>query len=382
MNSCLLLAAQAAGRQITTIEGLAHSDELHVLQQAFIEAAAIQCGFCSPGMILTATALLRNNPAPSAEEVSEALSGVFCRCTGYVKPVQAVLQAAEVLQRGETFQPEHDSAPSPETQTHPDFAVVGHSPAKVDAVKLARGRAAFTDDIELRGMLHAKLLTSPHAHARIRCIDASRARSLPGVHAVLTYQEVQRVVYTAEQLVWAYYHEHGLPITVVRPVTVYGPRSTPFVVEIVELLKRGSMAYIGGGRKPAGLAYVTNVVDLLLRAADSERSLGQAYNASDGSNVTWRQYVGRLAKIVGAPSPRLVIPYQSAYLAGWAMEGIYAALRIKTRPLLTRLAVELMGTDQAFIIDKARRELGYEPAVNFDEGMRRVEAWLRERNAI
>ena len=185
-----------------------------------------------------------------------------------------------------------------------------------------------------------------------------------------------------EQLVWAYYHEHGLPITVVRPVTVYGPRSIPFVVEIVALLKRGSMAYIGGGRKPAGLGYVTNVVDLLLRAADSERSLGQAYNASDGSNVTWRQYVGRLAEIVGAPDPRLVIPYRSAYLAGWAMERIYAALRIKTRPLLTRLAVELMGTDQAFTIDKARRELGYEPAVDFDEGMRRVEAWLRERNAV
>ena len=73
---------------------------------------------------------------------------------------------------------------------------MGHSPAKVDAVKLARGRPAFTDDIELRGMLHAKLLTSPHAHARIRRIDASRARSLPGVHAVLTYQDVRRVVYT------------------------------------------------------------------------------------------------------------------------------------------------------------------------------------------
>ena len=185
-----------------------------------------------------------------------------------------------------------------------------------------------------------------------------------------------------EQLVWAYHHEHGLPITIVRPVTVYGPRSIPFVVEIVALLKRGSMAYIGGGRKPAGLGYVTNVVDLLLRAADSERSLGQAYNASDGSNITWRQYVGRLAAIVGAPNPRLVIPYRPAYLAGWAMERFYAALRIKARPLLTRLAVELMGTDQAFTIDKARRELGYEPAVDFDEGMRRVEVWLRERNAV
>jgi nucleoside-diphosphate-sugar epimerase len=185
-----------------------------------------------------------------------------------------------------------------------------------------------------------------------------------------------------ERLVWAYHHEHGLPITIVRPVTVYGPRSIPFVVEIVALLKRGSMAYIGDGRKPAGLAYVTNVVDLLLRAADSERSQGQAYNASDGLNITWRQYVGRLAAIVGAPNPRLVIPHRPAYLAGWAMERSYAALRIRTRPLLTRLAVELMGTDQSFTVAKARGELGYEPAVDFAEGMRRVEVWLRERNAV
>ena len=111
-----------------------------------------------------------------------------------------------------------------------------------------------------------------------------------------------------EQLVWAYHRQHGLPVTVVRPVNIYGPRSTTFVLEIVELLKSGSMVHIGSGRKPAGLAYVTNVVDVMLRAADSESSVGQAYNTSDGSDVTWRQYVDRLAEIVGVSSPRIVIP--------------------------------------------------------------------------
>lgn len=181
-----------------------------------------------------------------------------------------------------------------------------------------------------------------------------------------------------EQLVWAYHRQHGLPVTVVRPVNIYGPRSTTFVLEIVELLKSGSMVHIGSGRKPAGLAYVTNVVDVMLRAADSESSVGQAYNASDGSDVTWRQYVDRLAEIVGVSSPRIVIPYRLAYLTGWAMEKIYGALRIEARPLLTRMTAELFGTDQGFPIDKARRELGYEPEVDFDEGMHRVESWLRQ----
>jgi len=185
-----------------------------------------------------------------------------------------------------------------------------------------------------------------------------------------------------EQLAWTYHHEHGLPVTVVRPVNIYGPRSTTFVVEIVELLKSGSMIHVGDGRKPAGLGYVTNVVDVLLRAADSEKSTGQAYNASDGSDVTWRQYVDRLAQIVGVPRPRLVIPRRLAYMAGWAMERIYGALRLRSRPLLTRMVAEVFGTDQGFPIDKARRDLGYEPQVNFDEGMCRVEAWLHEAGYV
>jgi len=185
-----------------------------------------------------------------------------------------------------------------------------------------------------------------------------------------------------EQLVWNYYRQHDLPITIVRPVNIYGPRSTTFVSDIVELLKSGSMINIGNGRKPAGLAYVTNVVDVILRAADSENSVGQAYNTSDGSDVTWRQYVNRLAEIIGVPSPKIVIPYRLAYLTGWVMEKIYGVLPIKGRPLLTRMAAELFGTNQGFPINKARRELGYKPEVDFDEGMRRVEIWLHQIGSL
>ncbi len=94
INSCLVLAVQADGRQVTTIEGLATGSRLHPLQEAFIEQGAIQCGFCTPGMILTAKAFLDENPNPSRQDIRAAISGNLCRCTGYQKIVEAVEAAA------------------------------------------------------------------------------------------------------------------------------------------------------------------------------------------------------------------------------------------------------------------------------------------------
>ncbi len=233
LNSGLLLAAQAAGHAIVTIEGLGeHPDQgwkktggLHPLQQAFVESGAIQCGYCTPAQILAAKALLDRNPNPTEAEVREAISGVLCRCTGYIKPVQAVLRAAAVM-RGEIGEsvdggvvnwekpgPSGDSPPnvpidqftnllthvrpkiilSPQSST---YQTVGKPEIKVDAVKLVQGKPAFSADIEPRGMLHAKVLRSPHAHALIKKIDTSKARALPGVAAVLTWQDIPRVVYS------------------------------------------------------------------------------------------------------------------------------------------------------------------------------------------
>lgn len=93
--SCLTLAITAKDKQITTIEGLRAGDGLHPLQKAFIDYGAVQCGFCTPGMVLTAKALLDENPDPTVEEVKKGLAGNLCRCTGYVKIIQAVMAAAE-----------------------------------------------------------------------------------------------------------------------------------------------------------------------------------------------------------------------------------------------------------------------------------------------
>ncbi len=97
VKSCTMLAVQADGRQITTIEGLAENGQLHPLQQAFHEHHGLQCGYCTPGMIMAAVSYLKENPAPSEEEVRHALEGNLCRCTGYQNIVQAILAAAEEL---------------------------------------------------------------------------------------------------------------------------------------------------------------------------------------------------------------------------------------------------------------------------------------------
>lgn len=99
--SCMILAGQAEGSEIITIEGLeGPKGELHPLQEAFIETGAVQCGFCTPGMILSSLVLLKNNPSPTKEEIKEAISGNFCRCTGYKQIIEAVQLAAEKMRRG------------------------------------------------------------------------------------------------------------------------------------------------------------------------------------------------------------------------------------------------------------------------------------------
>ena len=95
--SCLVLAAQAEGHEITTVEGLAEGDELHPVQRTFVEAGAVQCGFCTPGLVVAAADLLARVPGPSEDDIREALSGNLCRCTGYQKIVEAVKTAADRL---------------------------------------------------------------------------------------------------------------------------------------------------------------------------------------------------------------------------------------------------------------------------------------------
>jgi putative selenate reductase molybdopterin-binding subunit len=230
VNSGSILAAQAEGHSIATIEALGEHPEqgwkkthgLHPLQKAFVESGAIQCGYCTPAQILAAKSLLEKNANPSEAEVREAISGVLCRCTGYLKPVQAIIKAAAEMRGDEPIDitsinwdfgtpqpdaPQGDSPASsstgvlvrpkvvlaPESKT---WQTVGKPEIKVDAIKLVQGKSAFTGDFEKRGLLYAKVLHSPHAHAKIKKIDTTKAKALEGVVAVLTWQDIPRVVYS------------------------------------------------------------------------------------------------------------------------------------------------------------------------------------------
>ncbi len=234
VSADVMYALQADGHAVTTVESLNISPELHPIQTAFVATGAFQSGYSAGAMVLGAMALLERDPDPSDDAIRDMLSGILDRETGYVKPVEAVRRAAAVM-RGDTVEPFAPVVLPPMTDGSnpvavdpddpppafsyavprvvpsvdvPEMAVVGKPEIKVDALKLAKGNPAFTDDIELRGMLYAKVLHSPHAHARIIDIDDAAARAVPGVHEVLHYQNTPRVKYASGGQSWPNPHPY------------------------------------------------------------------------------------------------------------------------------------------------------------------------------
>jgi CO/xanthine dehydrogenase Mo-binding subunit/aerobic-type carbon monoxide dehydrogenase small subunit (CoxS/CutS family) len=202
--SCMYPAARANGKEVLTIEGLASSGEselgsprlesLHPLQQAFIRYGAVQCGFCIPGQIMTAYALLQRNQNPTRDEIRFALKDTLCRCAGYPAIEGAIRAAAESMRTGDPIR-------------HPDIAdssrpehIVGHARIRPDAVEKVNGRAIYTDDLVFPGMLHATVRRALVPHAFLKGLDFAAARALPGVVAVLTADDISG------------HHNHGLVV--------------------------------------------------------------------------------------------------------------------------------------------------------------------------
>lgn len=178
--SCIYPAKAAHGRSVETIEGLGAQNRLHPLQSWFLKLGAVQCGFCTPGLLVTCKALLDQIPNPSPEQVREAITGNLCRCTGYTKVVEAVVAAAAEL-RGE---------PPDAPRDPPGCPPVGRSLVKVDALPKVLGSAMFAADLSRSEMLHAAMVVSPHPHARILSIDPETALAFAGVHRVITAQDI------------------------------------------------------------------------------------------------------------------------------------------------------------------------------------------------
>jgi len=172
VHSCLMPAFRAEGREVTTIEGLGAGNDLHPMQRAFLDAQGFQCGFCTAGMIMTAASL---NQAQRAD-LGRALKGNICRCTGYRSIDDALAGLREIDDTN-------------------DDACGRNVPAPAGS-DLVQGRARFTLDVDVEGLLHMKLARSPHAYARIRKIDTSAALAVPGVVAVFTHEDSPKTAFS------------------------------------------------------------------------------------------------------------------------------------------------------------------------------------------
>jgi CO/xanthine dehydrogenase Mo-binding subunit/aerobic-type carbon monoxide dehydrogenase small subunit (CoxS/CutS family) len=191
VRSCTFPVSKAAGKQVVTVEGLAATwgrrDELHPLQKAFVDHGAVQCGFCTPGLLMAAAALwtrmIDSGAKPDEREIKRALARNACRCTGYASVLRAVQSAVHEYQTGEPL-------PPIDIETIEPLHVIGHSYPRPDAVAKVTGEAKFADDYVFPGMLYGATLRAAYPHARILAIDTGRARALSGVHAVLTHRDV------------------------------------------------------------------------------------------------------------------------------------------------------------------------------------------------
>jgi putative selenate reductase molybdopterin-binding subunit len=176
VHSCLIPAFRADGRAITTIEGLAPGGGTHPMQQAFLDAQAFQCGFCTAGMILTCASL---NQA-QRQDLGASLKGNLCRCTGY-RAIEDALSGKTNIEAAESGSAFGRSLPAPA------------------GPQVVRGAARYTFDVAIEGTLHLKMLRSPHPHAKIISIDKSAAQAVPGVHTVLTHEDAPDRLFSTAQ---------------------------------------------------------------------------------------------------------------------------------------------------------------------------------------
>jgi nucleoside-diphosphate-sugar epimerase len=198
----------------------------------------------------------------------------------------------------------------------------------------------------------------------------------PTMDAGLPYNQTKRL---GELAVWNAYREHSLPITIVRPATIYGPRGKDFTAEIAKLLRQRLMATIDGGEARGGFAYVDNVVHAMLEASTAAVAVGEAYNLADGTGATWQRYLELFATGLNCPYPWIDLGFDNAMTLAKLFEATHRLLQLPGRPLLTRHAVKLLGVDQEFPTAKARQDFGFSPTISLEEGIARSVAWVKQK---
>jgi nucleoside-diphosphate-sugar epimerase len=185
----------------------------------------------------------------------------------------------------------------------------------------------------------------------------------------------------ADELVQRFIAQDHLPGVIVRPGTVFGPGDWVNFGRMADRLKAGRAVIIGSGGNAIPFVYVTDIVEGLLLAASQERAVGQVYNVANDRPLTQEQFWRALAEEIGAKPPRLRVPYHALYGLAAIAERAASSDDPRRQPLVTRLGVKLFGTDNRIVVDKARRELGYEPRVSLREGVRLAANWYLQQRA-
>jgi CO/xanthine dehydrogenase Mo-binding subunit/aerobic-type carbon monoxide dehydrogenase small subunit (CoxS/CutS family) len=283
VRSCIVLAAQASGHEITTIEGASGlAGQLSPLQEAFCSAHALQCGYCTPGMILAGQALLDSNPCPGREDIDAALAGNICRCTGYVQIREAIqLASGQAPATGGA----RDAAPHRSVHQW-----VSRKGVIREDRRFVTGRGRFVADVTPPGTLHVGLVTSPYPHAKITAIDAAQALGAEGVVAVLTGEQLAEETSPLRQYL-------DLPRVEWRPLAVSEAR---YAGEWVAAVVATSRAVAEDGAELVGVDYeeMPPVLDPELAVLPDAPLVHQRH----GSNVmirrefTWGDVTGAFAR--------------------------------------------------------------------------------------
>lgn len=185
----------------------------------------------------------------------------------------------------------------------------------------------------------------------------------------------------AERDLWALHEAGRLPLTVIRPSWLYGPRDRATIFRLARMLREGKCKILGDGMNRLNVVYAGNAAEATILATDSPEARGQAYNCCNDGEMHQKEWMNLLAAELGAPPVTKHVPYKVAYNAAFVMECFGHLFRTKKPPMVTRYAVWLMGRRCYFSAEKARRELGWKSTVSYQEGVKKTIAWLKEQEA-
>ena len=294
-HSCLVPAFRAEGRKVTTVEGLAKDGKLHPMQQAFHDAQAFQCGYCAAGMLMT-TASAAFDEAHKAD-LPHALKGNICRCTGY-RSIADALQGKSNIEEDVAGNTLGASLPNPFTDS------------------ILTGKARYTMDIAIDGLLHLKVLRAPHAHARITRIDKGKALAIPGVVAVYTWEDVPRRLYSTalhEAGVRALVVDYEILPAVFDPVAAMAP-GAPLLHEKNEVVTRNGNIFCTLQGEIGDVAKGFKEADAIHEMTYSTSRVQHVHLETHGS-IAWKGEDGRWHVRTSSQGP-FTVRTKLAYLMG------------------------------------------------------------------